>query len=266
MVYDKNENHFFGKAKKVILDNGIKVRHDLLPVNNILVDVWYIGKESLPKYNQDLRNLRIYLSKLHSYKESTRLVLNYLEHDKVFTLDMNKISNFLNYVLYRMEKDKHYGYSNKDFWRIAFYVDKIYNYASWAEFKIQIKGKLKGISMCSNKIVIKDSTLTNSPIVQDSPDTNVNNASDHALSTYLSNLDKILKEIIRENDITNEIQGILLKQTETFKEYVFNETPQKSFASKLFENIKTTLSFAIGNSDGIKKLIDCGNDILSILK
>lgn len=94
IVYDKNEQHYFGMAKTFNVNKNIKIRHELLSLKNTFADAWYIGKEGISRYNQDLRNLRIYLSKLHSYKESTRIILNYLDKHGFENFDKQKVKEF----------------------------------------------------------------------------------------------------------------------------------------------------------------------------
>lgn len=51
IVYDKSEAHIFRNAREVKLQEGIKVRYDLVSVKNTFVDVWYIGKDELSRYD-----------------------------------------------------------------------------------------------------------------------------------------------------------------------------------------------------------------------
>ena len=62
ITYDKNEVHSFGNAKEIKINKSIKVRYNLISLNHSFLGVWFIGKNDISKYNQELRNLRIYLS------------------------------------------------------------------------------------------------------------------------------------------------------------------------------------------------------------
>lgn len=143
IIYDQEERHSFGNAKQMILENGLVIHHELTSIRNVFVDVWYIGKKSSMKQDQDLRNIRIYLSKLHSYKESTRLIINYLTKKGSDNIDRGKITTFLEGISTKIDKEKYYSYSNNKFWDMAFCIDNQFNYASWDEIKNLIYGMLR---------------------------------------------------------------------------------------------------------------------------
>lgn len=274
IVYDKNENHFFGKAKEVYLENGIKVRHDLVSVKNTFVDVWYIGKEGLPKYYQDLRNLRIYLSKLHSYKETMRIMLNYLDNEKNKDLDSDKIRDFLEYMLYQMNRKKYYGYSNDDFWEVAFSVEKNYNYVVWNEFKVKVelykrKYEMNASKVCGNGVVITGCNIVQSQINNQSKNNVMRmcTVKPEEIKEDLQEFEVMLERLIGENiQLTEEQKSLLQNQSETFEEYVVGKAPDKKFAHKLLEGVKSTLGIVLANAQGIQSLMEIGEKIVEGLK
>lgn len=274
IVYDKREVHSFGMAKEVQLKNGIKARHELVSVKNNFVDVWYIGKDNLSKYNQDLRNLRIYLSKLHSYKESTRIILNYLDKSKEDDLNSHKVGTFLSYMLKRMNRKQYYGYDNADFWKVAFYVDDVYNHVSWDEFRGKIEAKLEEIEMSSEKNyenvqIIKDSNFHYSPVVGPSATAQISISSGDQddLRKLIQEFDGLVDKLISSNyQIIEEQRSVLKGQTDVFREYITSKSPERGFAGRLLDNIKNALCFGVVNSEGIQRLLEVGEKITNLLK
>ena len=275
IIYDKREFHSFGMAQEVQLSNGIKVRHELVSSSNIFADVWYVGKDELSKYNQELRNLRIYLSKLHSYKESTRIILDYLDKDRDENLNYHKVGTFFNYMLNQMNRKQYYGYDNDDFWKIAFYVDNKYNHVSWDEFRGRIEAKLKEIEMSAGNQfgdvqIISGNEIHNSPIVGASSTNatiNVSVGSQDKLREFIQEFDRLADELKSSNSQLAEEQKIILNdQAEVFKEYVTSESPNKKIANKLLLNLQRAISFGVLNSDGIQRLYEMGLNIVNLLK
>ncbi len=268
VTYDKNEIHSFGNAKEVKINNGIKVRYNMIPINHTFVSVWFIGKNDISKYNQELRNLRIYLSKLHVYKEATRLILDNLKYNIGNELDMHKVITFFEYILSLIEREKYYGYNNTDFWKIVFDIDNIYNNVNWNEYRYYINAKIQEVSTMSSKnntIIVKNSTIKGS-IVNDSTNIQINSEKQNKIEESINNFDNILNELLNNSQLTNQQMESLNDQINNFKEYIKNDSSQKGFASKLLNSIKNTFNCMIANSDGIQKLMAAGESIINLLK
>lgn len=268
ITYDKDEIHSFGNAKEVKINKSIEVRYDLISINHSFVSVWFIGKNDVSKYNQELRNLRIYLSKLHVYKESTRIILNSLKYNITNKLDMHKIITFFKYILSLMDREMYYGYNNIDFWKIVFDVDNIYNSVSWNEYRQYMNAKIQEVanmSPKSNTIIVKDSTVEGS-IVTDSTNVQINNGKQNKMEENIKKFDDILNELLNNSQLTNQQIETLNDQINNFKEYIKINSPQREFASKLLNSIKNTFNCMIANSDGIQKLIVAGESIINLLK
>ncbi len=268
IIYDKMEVHTFGNAREINLQNGIKVRYDLIPVKNTVVDVWYIGKDGLPKHNQDLRNLRIYLSKLNSYKESTRIVLEHLEKNGNRNIDVHKVSTFLNHMLIQMSRDKYYGYDNNNFWETVFYISNQYDHETWNNFTFRIRAKLKEIEMTASKNNYVQQNIygghfENSTIIGQ----NVNEETRGDLEKRIQEFEQMALALIRENSqLTDEQQNFLKSQMENFEEHIKSEKPQHDKALKLLNNIKVAFQFVIINSEGIQRLMEMGKTIVETFK
>lgn len=268
ITYDKNEIHSFGNAKEVRINTGIKVRYNLISINHTFVSVWFIGKKDISKYNQELRNLRIYLSKLHSYKEATHIILDNLKYNATTELDMHRVVTFFENILFLIDREKYYGYNNTDFWKVVFDVDNTYNNVSWNEYRQYMNAKIQEVanmSTKSNTIIVKDSTVKGS-IVTDSTNVQINNEEQNEIEESIKKFDDVLYELLKNSQLTNQQMESLNDQINNFKEYIKNDSPQKGFASKLLNSIKNTFNCMITNSDGIQKLIIAGESIINLLK
>ena len=266
ITYDKKENHSFGKANEIILDSGIKILHNFISIDNNLVDVWYIGVDKQTSHDQELRNLRIYLSKLHSYKETTRIIINHICNYGSESLDMHKVMFFLELMLDKINKKFYYGFDSNDFWELIFNIDNKYNNVTWIEFKDCIKAIIEELKMSKNneyKQIINNSSFINSPVT---------NGSDNEVLEISENLDQLIKDfdsifssIINKGQLTEEQTILISNQIDTFKDYVLNAKAEKSFSEKLLDNIKKSFKFTLANSESIKQLVDIGIKISSLI-
>lgn len=275
IIYDKREQHFFASAKKLHLDNGIIVRHDLLSLNNTFADVWYIGKESLTKYNQDLRNLRIYLSKVHVYKEATHIMLNYLDTHGNKEVDLHKIGTFFNYMLARMERQTYYGYNNKDFWELAFNIDNEYNYASWQEFNMRIKAKLGELEMSNSKkyTVNNSQTFTDNVIVDSTVVTQSRNVfisktnSEFIIKEALREFSTAVDDLIKQNpQLSEEQEATLRGQADMFMQCAQSIPQQKTHIRDLWKNVKKVFCLILSNAEGIERVMNLGEKVVGYFK
>lgn len=266
LVYDKKEVHSFGEAKTVHLENGIKVRHELVPVKNTFVDVWYIGRDGASKRSPELRNLRIYLSKLHAYKETTRVILDYIDRHGSKDLDLHKLGVFLGCMLKQMGRARCYGYSNRDFWEAAFYVDNKYNRVSWDNYKLRIEAKLRVIEMTTGKTYHSNVTIHG-----DNHGTVIGQAIQEGregdFKDYIQEFENMVQELLQKNgQLTDGQKHALKEQAETFEAYVKQDAPQPDFARKLLDNIKSAFSLVIANPDAIQALMEAGKKIIGLFR
>ena len=259
----------FGNAKEVKINNGIKVRYDLISINNTFVSVWFIGQMDISKYNQELRNLRIYLSKLHAYKEATRVILDYLKYNPINVLDMHRVITYFKYILSLIDREVYYGYNNTDFWRIVFDVDNTYNNVSWNDYKQYMNAIIQGVASMNPKNNIINITGDGNnigAIVNDSTNVQVNSEKQNTMEENIKNFDDIFDELLKSSQLTKQQIESLNEQVNNFMEYIKTKSPEKGFASKLLSSLKTTFNCMINNSDSIQKLIVTGESIISFLK
>lgn len=273
IVYDKQEQYYFGDAKSFHVGRHIKVRHDLVSLKNTFADVWYIGKDAVSKHNPDLRNLRIYLSKLHSWKESARIILNYSDQHGNNSLNYDKFTEFLKYMQLQLSRERYYSYENKDFEEVAFYLDQYYNDVTWKEFKKRIKVKLEEIEM-NKPNIYNTASINNGPVITVKNSQNVNieisKTQDVSLDKLIQEFKDLNEKFVNQNsELTNEEKDMLSSQSDTFLEYTNDSTSQKKIAKKMLENfgksLKSIATFALSNSEKIEKLMTVGGKIIEFL-
>lgn len=264
ITYDKDEIHSFGDAKEIKINADIKVRYNLISINHSFVNVWFIGKKDISKYNQDLRNLRIYLSKLHAYKESTRVIIDYLKRNNMYNLDIHRVSIFFEYVLSLMNKKKYYGYNNTDFWEIVFNVDKAYNDVSWNGYQSYMDAIIKEagrMGLQGNFISIGDNSTVGD--INQGGNKTIINANEHKMEEAKKEFDDTLKKILEEYELTSEEIEKLRRE---FEQCIKKGPAEKERAAGSLSNIKNVLNRIVGNSNNIQKLIEIVDSMLNILK
>lgn len=268
VTYNKDEIHTFGNAQKYILASGIEIWHDLIPVKNIWVNVWFIGKNDLAKYNQELRNLRIYLSKLHSYKESLRIILDRLKRRNELSRD--RLLFAFEHILSNINREKYYGNNNKDFWNLVFEVDNTYNNVSWTGYIKQIDAYIKvfkgGTMNINYGIYVNGNNGDGSPLICNAQDVNVSIAQRSEMQEYMRYFDAKYEELLRDNQLTNEQIKQLQDSFDNFKDYMTEKAPRKGIASVLLENVKSILGDMISNPERVAQLILFGQKMVDLLK
>lgn len=282
VIYDRNEQHLFGKAKVFHVSDHIEVRHELVSVGHTFADVWYIGKESLHKHEQDLRYLRIYLSKLHSYKESTRIILNYSEFYGIDDIDINKFESFLKSMQKMLNRKHYYSFENKSFEDLAFYLDESYNEITWKDFKERIEIELEGISMSKRNgenNIFQPINATNVLTIAGSKNIRIGDisqcgTSEKSLKRYIQefeNQKQELDKIINGNpNLTTDEKSSISAATTDFLDSVKGECPEKSKVKEKYENLKKVLTKIISyialNPDNANKLLSLGEKISNFFK
>ena len=272
IVYDKNEQHFFGKAETFNVNRNIKIRHELLSLKNIFADAWYIGKEGISRYDQDLRNLRIYLSKLHSYKESTRIILNYLDKYGFENFDKQKVKEFLKLMQFQMNRENFYSYNNRDFRQLAFYIDEHYNHVTWDEFKFRIQAKMEELERSIMSTYNFNSADNSKQInVVNSPGAIVGLSEnpEKIRNQCIQKFNIMFEELLNQNKaLLEEERSTLENQKEDFLEYTQSTSAESKEAKKRLAILKNTLSkissFVLSNPEKIEKLINIGEKILDL--
>lgn len=271
ITYNKNEVHTFGKAKKITMPNGIEIWHDLTAIDNIPVNVWLIGKNDLPKYHQELRNLRIYLSKLHSYKESVRIILDELAYPNDFSRD--KLIYFFEFISSYLHREKYYGYPTEDFWSLIFSVDDTFNHMTWENYKRRIDAYLNAFkvkTMNINKGIINygnTGSITYTSI-HDTANSNITITvppSDNSIQEQMKAFDVLVQELLANNQLTGEQLQRLEDNIDSFKDCITAKKADKDTASKMLSRIKKAFGDTVSIAAGIEKLISIGKSIISLL-
>lgn len=272
ITYNKDEIHTFGRARKITLPNGIEIWHDLITMDNILLNVWFIGKNDLPKYNSELRNLRIYLSKLHSYKESVQIILDRLQYPNDFSRD--KLIHFFELISSYVHREKYYGYQNEDFWSLIFSVDDTFNHMTWGNYKRQIDAYLNAVkekTMSINYGIVNTGSMNNTGniIMTTAADSNITltvSPPDNTIQEKIKAFDELTKELLANDQLTQSQIQRLEDNFDSFRDCVTAKNADKDTALKIFKRLKNALSETVGIASGIEKFIILGKSIINLLK
>lgn len=94
----------------------------------------YLIERGLFGWDRDeVRRLRICISKIHAYKETLRLLLDHIDRGGVERLDQGMLSRNLNKLLKLTQKRQYYGLDNQDFWGLAYSIDRTLHGGQWIE-------------------------------------------------------------------------------------------------------------------------------------
>lgn len=272
IIYDKEEQHIFEKAKVFHVSDHIEVRHQLMSVGYTFIDVWYIGKESIRKHDQDLRNLRIYLSKMHSCKESTRVILNYSDWYGIENLDINKFESFLRSMQELLNRKRYYGFERKSFENMAFYLDEAYNEIMWKDFRKRIEIELEGVSMSKRNGV----TINAQNVITFFESNNnkfgnfiLNGKSEESINGYIQEFENLIQELDKilncNSNISEDEKSNISTASMDFLDCVRSNQYEKSKIKEKYENLKKVLgnllSCIASNHDKINNLLSLGEKI-----
>lgn len=282
IIYDRKEQHIFGKAKAFHVSDHIEVKHELVSVGYTFIDVWYIGKESIRKHDQDLRNLRIYLSKLHSCKESTRIILDYSDWYERDNIDIYKFESYLRQMQKLLNRKRYYSFQNKNFEDLAFYLDETNNEITWKDFRKRIELKLEGVSMSKKNgesenslhINVGHGVVFSNTHNLNIGDINIYGTSKESINEYIKEFDELKNEFDKilnsyPNLTMNEKAEISTVSADSL-DCVRSNDPERSKIKEKYENLKNVLGKMLSsiafNHDKIEKLLDLGEKIYNFFK
>ena len=216
--------------------------------------------------------MRIYLSKLHSYKESTRIILNYLDKYGFENFDKQKVKEFLKLMQFQMNRENFYSYNNRDFRQLAFYIDEHYNHVTWDEFKIRIQAKMEELERSIMSTYNFNSADNSKQInVVNSPGAIVGLSEnpEKIRNQCIQKFNIMFEELLNQNKaLLEEERSTLENQKEDFLEYTQSTSAESKEAKKRLAILKNTLSkissFVLSNPEKIEKLINIGEKILDL--
>lgn len=118
---------------------GLRVGCELLPLNNKPITVWYIENACYNAKSDEIRRLRICISKIHCYKETLRLLLEFVEQGRNDGAGLKLLHFNFTWLLRLAEKERYYGFDNQDFWGLAYSIDNEIHSAQWIEYLDRVK-------------------------------------------------------------------------------------------------------------------------------
>ncbi len=249
----------FGDYINIEIDNlselGIELYYKKMSgiYSNYNVPVWLIaeGKNAKP---DKVRNLRIYLMKLHEERECFRQILNHF-HNEIFESEdfgsTKKLSDYIkNYVYESLLKKSKYGYSNRLINEIVHLIDKNINDSeidsllkkfgtvNLEKIKEELDNAMKNNTITINGNVGNVGDINGNPVFNNN--TAINNGSNENLSQLIDEIRKItgLQDGQRENLIKYLEEAESLKETEKTKEADTETDERKSLKSRFEGFIK----------------------------
>ena len=229
-----------------------------------------------------MRNLRIYLSKLHSCKESTRIILDYSDWYERDNIDIYKFESYLRQMQKLLNRKRYYSFQNKNFEDLAFYLDETNNEITWKDFRKRIELKLEGVSMSKKNgesenslhINVGHGVVFSNTHNLNIGDINIYGTSKESINEYIKEFDELKNEF---DKILNSYPNLTMNEkaeistvSADFLDCVRSNDPERSKIKEKYENLKNVLGKMLSsiafNHDKIEKLLDLGEKIYNFFK
>lgn len=260
------------------LQRGLEVGCGQYSLHDHPIAIWYIRHNGFSSKSDEVRRLRICITKIHAYKETVRLLLEFMERDLPNGVNFDILYKELKRLLRLMEKEQYYGFDNRDFWGLAYSIDERFHGEQWIELSDRVraaldqldwkKEELKGmgtvIKNYGNQIYLGDNpeNVTLSSIVEGSPTTVINTAEiqNPDVQDFLAEAQRLLEKAAAGKEIEE-----LREQIKAFCDSASEQKPNKHICKALFQGIKATMAAIISNADGLEKLFSLGKKIIGPL-
>lgn len=245
------------------------------------IAIWYIKHDGFSSKSDEVRRLRICITKIHAYKETVRLLLEFMERDLPNGVNFDILYKELKRLLRLMKKEQYYGFDNRDFWKLAYSIDEPFHGEQWIELSDRVrtaldqlnwkKEELKGMGTVINYHddhhvennfrdnhgpLISGSTVESSPINV----TNTTGIPNSDVQDFLAEAQRLLEKAAAGKEIEE-----LREQIEAFCASASEQKPNKHICKALFQGIKATMAAIISNADGLEKLFSLGKKIIGSL-
>jgi len=132
------------KTKWLKLLPDLRVGCSLLNLRDHPIAVYCIERNFTFSRKDEVRRLRVCISKIHAYKEALRLLMSFIEYRHTSGIKLRPLRVYLNQLLRLAEKKRYYGFDNQDFWGLAFSIDESFHQQQW----IDLIDRAKNISEC----------------------------------------------------------------------------------------------------------------------
>nr|WP_325212323.1 hypothetical protein [uncultured Oscillibacter sp.] len=119
---------------------NLKVGCSLLNLHNHPIAVYYICHCFSHSKSDEVRRLRICISKIHACKETLRLLLTYIEQDQPGGVKLRPTLLYLKKFLSLAGREQYYGFDNQNFWDLAYSIDEALHREQWSELIDRVRG------------------------------------------------------------------------------------------------------------------------------
>lgn len=109
-------------------------------LHNHPIAVYYIEHGYSSAKSDEVRRLRICISKIHACKETLRLLLEYIEQGQPGGVKLRLLLSYLTKFLRLADKVKYYGFDNQSFWELAYSTDEALHREQWTELIDRVRG------------------------------------------------------------------------------------------------------------------------------
>lgn len=258
------------KAKWLTPLPDLKAGCSLLNLHNHPIAVYHISHSFSAAKSDEVRRLRICISKIHACKETLRLLLTYIEQSRPGNVKIEPSLLYLKKFLRLAEKEQYYGFDNQSFWELAYSIDEALHREQWLELIDRARGVVDLLERNLNFREVKvvgnityenhngvmiagaKNTVIDRIIIGDSP---------KELNDALQDFSKEAERLLKEFEANGEEITELKEQIKTFCDSVKEKNPRKNVCNALLSGIKATLA----NASAIEKLGSLGIKIIELL-
>lgn len=237
---------------------GLRVGCGLFNLHEHPIAIWYIEHNRFSSKSDEVRRLRICISKIHVYKETLRLLLELMERGQLDNVKANLLRNAFDHLLSIVKKDRYYGFHNQDFWGLAYSIDEELHRGQWIGLVDRVKREVKALdnakNITNNGIIVVDSEKT---VIDHVFIGKRENELDDAIYEFSKEAECFLKKLEANGTEITELK----KQIEVFCENVQENKPKKSVCNALLSGIKATLA----NASSAEALFNLSTKIMELL-
>lgn len=262
------------KAKWLEFPSGLRAGCSLFDLNNHPIAVYLIEHDHIENgrfisKSDEVRRLRICISKIHTYKETLRLLLEFIEREQFDNIRPKLLSFYLKKLLDLAKKERYYGFDNQDFWGLAYSIDEALHRAQW----IELLDRAKVISDSLDQEMLKEAKTVNKityenhggVMVAASKDVSIGNIViegpqpelDGAVQTFSEEAERLLANLEANGKEVSDLK----EQIKVFCDSAKEKAPKKDVCNVLFKGIKA----ALVNASSVETLFNLGKKILELL-
>lgn len=247
---------------------GLRAGCSLFDLNNHPIAVYLIEHDHFASKSDEVRRLRVCISKIHAYKETLRLLLEFIKHEQFGGIKLEPSSFYLKKLLELAKKEWYYGFDNQDFWGLAYSIDKEFHQAQWTELVDQAKVIADCLDQEMRKGVktLNKFTYENSGVMfVNSKDVDIGSITigktqkelDGAVQDFFEEAERLLAKLEANGKEVSELK----EQIKVFCDSAKEKSPKKDVCNVLFKGIKAALATA----PSVEALFNLGQKIVELL-